>query len=316
MEFSDLSLSALLLIAALLFSRIISIPLAYHPLSFFAVFCQALATKVHPNVPRTTTQQQISGVLALLLAVGLPMILLACTYMLASWSLLIDAIVLLCCSNWQLYHAQAQRISQNVEKSLLSLARTQARLLLLRDTKPLSQLGLIKAMIESLTLRFSQHIVAMVVWYLIAGAMGLLCYRLCQIASQQWSVKLNTYQYFGQAACRVHAILCVIPYSLSALLYRLQSVKIRSATPRPTSVEGQPMPLTKLWLLQHVSRALHVSLVGPLYYRQQLVKRIRLQQTNEPNIADLNRLFRLQHNQFTLIVLLLCALVAVSLFSQ
>ncbi|GGW53873.1 cobalamin biosynthesis protein CobD/CbiB [Alishewanella tabrizica] len=316
MVFSDFSLSALLLIAAMLCGRIIPIPLAYHPLSFFALFCQALAAKVHLNLSRTTMQQHTSGVMALLLAVGLPMILLACTYLLASWSLLIDAIVLLCCSNWQLYQAQAQRIGQNLDKSLLSLARTQARLLLLRDTKPLSQLGLIKAIIESLTLRFSQHIIAMVFWYLIAGAMGLLCYRLCQIASQQWSVKLTTYQYFGQAACRLHALLCAIPYSLSALLYRLQSLKTHTAAPLPAPSEGQPLPLTKLWLLQHVSRTLHVSLVGPLYYQQQLVRRIRLQQTNEPNLADLNRLLRLQQHQFTLILLLLSALVAVSLFSQ
>lgn len=308
------ALSALLLAAALLCGRLLPIPLVYHPLSFYAAFCSALARKVHPDQQRPVSQQRISGLLALLLAVGLPLVLLGSTYLLASWSLLIDAIVLLGCSNWQPYQAQALRISNSLDKSLSGLARTQARLLLLRETKQLSRLGLVKALLESLSLRFSQQIIAVVFWYLLAGAPGLLCYRLCQLASQQWSVKLPTYQHFGMAACRLHQWLCFLPYCISALLYRLQSANHSKAAALLS--EGRAFPKAKQWLLQQLSRTLQVSLGGPAYYQHQQYRRLRLQHQYEPDIGDLNRLLRLQQHQFTLILLLLAGAATVSLFNH
>lgn len=304
--------SVVLLIATLLCSKLLPIPLVYHPLSFYAAFCSALARKVHPDPARPAAQQRLAGVLALLLVVGVPLALLGGTYLLASWALLIDAIVLLSCSNWQPYQTQVQRISHSLDKSLSGLARTQARLLLLRDTRQLSRLGIIKALLESLALRFSQQIIAMAFWYLLAGASGVLGYRLCQLASQQWSVKLPSYQHFGRAACRLHQLLCFIPYGISAVFYRLQAAsRSKAALLQP---QGAPLPTAKQWLLQQLSRTLQVSLGGPAYYQQQQFRRLRLEQHFEPDIADLTRLLRLQQHQFILLLLLLTGIAVVSLF--
>lgn len=310
----NFSLSVLLLILALLCGKLLPIPLIYHPFSFFAAFCQALARKVHPDPQRPAAQQRISGLLALIIVLVLPLTLLACVYLFASWSLLIDAIILMFCANWQPYQRQAEKVSHSLEKELTALAKVQARLLLLRDTKPLSRMGLVKALLESLCLRFSQQIIATMFWYLLAGAMGLLCYRLCQVASQQWSVKLPSNRHFGVVACRLHQLLCVVPYFISLCLLYLQSGKNNSAAIR--GVEGEPMPKSKAWLLQQLSNTLQVNLGGPAYYQQQQVRRLRLQQQYEPDIGDLKRLLRLQQHQFTLLLLLLASLAGLGLLWQ
>ncbi|GHG73330.1 hypothetical protein GCM10010919_26040 [Alishewanella longhuensis] len=310
----NFALSVLLLILALLVGRLLPLPLVYHPFSFYAVFCNALALKVHPDVQRPPAQQRLSGVLALILALAIPLTLLACIYLFASWSLLIDAIILIFCANWQPYQMQAVKISQSLQKELTALARVQARLLLLRDTKTLSRMGLVKALLESLCLRFSQQVIATIFWYLLTGAIGLLCYRLCQIASQQWSVKLAKNQYFGIAACRLHQLLCFIPYGLSLSLLYLQSSKQNKAAKR--CIEGAPLPKSKQWLLQQLSKTLQVNLGGPAYYQQQQIRRLRLQQQYEPDIGDLKRLLRLQQHQFTLLLLMLASIAGLSFLWQ
>lgn len=304
-------ITVLILISALLCSKLLPIPVIYHPLSFVAAFCTALAHKVHPDPARPITQQRLSGALALLVVVSIPVILLNTSYLFASWAYLIDAIVLIACFNWQPYVQQAVKVTLSLEKHLISLARTQSRLLLLRDTKPLNQLGLVKALLESLALRFSQQIIALTFWYLLAGATGALAYRLCQIASQQWSVKITHFKHFGYVAARVHLLLCIIPYVMSALLLWLQRGN-KSLKPRCVSAESE-LPKVKTILLQQLSRTLQVSLGGPAYYRKQLFRRVRLQQNLEPDIGDIKRLLRLQQHQFTLLLLLLLGLAGLQL---
>ncbi|MCC5452507.1 cobalamin biosynthesis protein [Rheinheimera sp. UJ51] len=309
---NEFALSLIILVAALLLARLLPIPLIYHPLSFYAAFCRALARKVHPDPTRASSQQRLSGGLALFVAVSIPLALLVGLYLLASWPPLIDVIVLLCCLNWQPYVRQTEKIIISLEKSLLSLAKTQARLLLLRDTAQLSQMGLVKALLESLCLRFSQQIIAIMFWYLLAGAAGVLCYRLSQIASQQWSVKLEQYQHFGLAAAQVQQWLNLLPYWLSTALYWLQRHSRRA--PTLLASKGAPMPKAKLRLLTRLSQTLQVSLAGPLYYRKQRVDRARLQQAYEPDIADLRRILRLQQHQFNLLLLCFTAIAGLILF--
>lgn len=304
-------LSVLVLVAVLGSGRLLPLPIVYHPLSFFALFCTALAKKVHPDPSRPVMQQRISGGLALTLAVALPSVLLAGVYLMASWSLVIDAIVLLCCCDWQPYKEQAKRITASLDKSLNGLAKTQAKLVLLRDTKPLSELGLVKGLLESMATRFSQQVIAVVFWYLLAGAFGVLAYRLCQIASQRWSVKQAHYRHFGYAAAQLHLLLCTVPYGISALLLWLQAPR---HSPAPViSEQSTVLPLCKRVLLKQLSRTLHVSIGGPAYYQQQRYRRPRLQQKYEPVTADISRLSKLQQHQFILVIMFLLGLTAVLL---
>lgn len=297
-----IALAALLLLVVLLVDRFIPIPLHYHPLSFYAAFCRVLGRKVNPDPNREPTQLRLSGFLALLLALGLPQLFLLGLYLMSSWPLLIDAMVLLCCLNWQGYQLQLQKVCNSLDKSLVGLSRSQARLLLLRDTKSLTPMGLVKALLESACLRFSQQVIGVVFWYAILGAPAVLLYRFSLIAAQQWPTKLPQFRYFGLPAAWLQHCFCTIPYLLSYLFLLLQQRGKHNAT---VSSSIAPMSRTKKALIKQLSNTLHVSLGGPVQYQQNKIRYNRFLQENEPNHADLQRLIQLLQHQYHLLLLIL-----------
>lgn len=297
--------AALLLLVVLLVDRFIPIPLHYHPLSFFAAFCRVLGRKVNPDPSRAPTQLRISGSLALLLALGLPQLFLLGLYLMSSWPLLIDAMVLLCCINWQAYQLQLQKTCSSLDKSLTGLARSQARLLLLRDTKSLTPMGLVKALLESATLRFSQQVIGIVFWYAILGAPAVLLYRFSLIAAQQWPTKLPQFRYFGRPAAWLQQCFCAAPYLLSYLFLLLQQQGNHKAKVVSSIAV---MPRCKKALIKQLSNTLQVSVGGPVQYQQHKIRYSRFLHANEPNSADLQRLIHLLKHQYHLLLMLLACI--------
>lgn len=304
---------AALLLATLVVGLLLPLPLPYHPTSFVAAFCRQLALKVHPDPSRPAGQQQLSGVLALLLLLALPLACWYGLYLMSAWPRLLDAIVVLCCFSWPAYRKLAHKVSTSLQKQQLSLARSQAQPLLLRDVKGLSEMGLAKALLESLSLHFQQQVTALLLWYLLAGAPGVLLCRLSQIASQQWSVKDPANLHFGHAAARLAAVFNSPAYLLGAMLFRLQSRR-RAALPllRP---DGQAYPRLKYNLFTQLSRTLRVSLGGPVRYGHSTQRRDRLQQHYEPAPADLRRLLTLLDYQLCTLLVLLALLSCLVSFS-
>jgi adenosylcobinamide-phosphate synthase len=304
---------AALLLATLSVGLLLPLPLSYHPMSFVGIFCRLLARKVHPDPQRPAGQQTLSGVLALLLLLVLP---LTCWYglnLMSAWPLLLDAIVILCCFSWPGYRSLARKISNNLQKQQLSLARSQAQALLLRECKGLSEMGLAKALLEALSLHFQQQVTALIFWYLLAGAPGVLLCRLSQIASQQWSVKNPPNQNFGLAAARLAAIFNSPAYLLGALLFRLQGQ--RKATAAAIRNDGIAYHRTKLILFMQLSRALRVSLGGPARYGHTTQRRHRLQQQYEPGSADVRRLLTLLDYQLCTLFVVLALFCVIVTFS-
>ncbi|EHR41857.1 cobalamin biosynthesis protein [Alishewanella jeotgali] len=304
--------AAALLLASLVTGLILPWPLAYHPLSFFAAFCRKLALKVHPDFSRPASQQRLSGLLALLLVLALPLCCWYGLYLMSSWPLLLDAIVILCSFSWPASRSLAQKISRNLHKQQVSLARSQMQLLLLRDTQALSAMGLAKALLESLALRFQQQFTAIIIWYLLAGAPGVLVCRLSQVASQQWSTKLESNQHFGKAAERLAAFFNAPAYLLGTALFWLQGR--RQASAATLRADGKPFSYSKRQLLQQLSHTLRVSLGGPAHYGNKTVRRDRLQQNYEPTAADIHRLLQLLDYQLYTQLFLLAGLVLLLTF--
>lgn len=297
---------AALVLASLVTGLLLPWPLAYHPLSFFAAFCRKLALKVHPDLSRPAKQQRLSGLLALLLVLALPLCCWYGLYLMSAWPLLLDAIVILCCFSWPAWRKLAQKVSHSLHKQQLSLARSQAQLVLLRDTQALSAMGLAKALLESLALRFQQQFTSIIFWYLLAGAPGVLVCRLSQVASQQWSTKLPPNQHFGQAAARLAAFFSAPAYMLGAALFWLQGQ--RRATAATIRADGEPFSYAKHQLLRRLSHTLRVSLGGPAQYGHGTVRRHRIQQHYEPTAADVSRLLQLLDYQLYIQLFLLTGL--------
>ena len=111
----------------------------------------------------------------MLLVLLLPLLALAAAFAsLSEWPEFWHALLLYCCLDWQNQRNQAFLLAQSIEKQQLSLARDLIKPLVLRQSQQLSEVGLCKATIESLTLRLAKQWVGVLFWFLVGGGLAAL----------------------------------------------------------------------------------------------------------------------------------------------
>lgn len=285
---SALSAYPAILLLIVLATRLIPMPAAYHPLTLFRYFAQQLAAKVNPDPGRPRQQLYISGSLALLVAWLPAMALLYSLYLFSELPLVLDALLLYASLDWYNTQQQAKMVQQRLQAGQLTLAREQAKPLLCRKTTALSEMGLTKALLESLTLRSANHFVGVCLAFVLAGGLAAVGYRLLVELQQQWNPKRDQYRYFGIPTSTLAALLTAIPRLVSCLLLALQHGMLRSyqlcRTTRRFNINH-----CSFWLLCCVSMALHRSLGGPVYYNGHKQQRSKIVQPNEPVVTDIQR---------------------------
>lgn len=294
-------LLALLMIAL---SAIFPLPASYQPLQVVRQAAIGLANRV--NKPGYGKQQLfISGSLAMLVLV-LPLLALAAAFAsLSEWPEFWHALLLYCCLDWQQQKQQALQVAAAVDKQQLSLARDLIKPLVLRQSQQLSQVGLCKASIESLTLRLAKQWFGVLFWFLAGGGLAAFGYRLLLELQQCWNPKQPNFSDFGQPVSRLFNVLAWLPQWLSALLLAILQNWRASHYYRRLAKAGD-YALPQRWLLAASSAALQRNLAGPRYYSNTKQRRIRFGPATEPNATDIQRFLQIS-SQFQKAVVLLIA---------
>lgn len=293
----------LLALLMIVLSTLLPLPASYQPLQLFRVVAVAMAKKV--NKPAYSAKQlQLSGSLAMLLLL-LPILALATAFaQLSQWPELWQALLLYCCLDWQQQRQQALAVSQSLDKQQLNLARDQLQPLLLRQTQQMSAIGLTKACIETLSLRFAKQWFSVLFWFMLGGGIAALSYRLLQELQQCWNPKLTQFQHFGRPAANLVRLLSFIPVLLCGTLVALLRQWRQSLVYFRFSQDGL-LRLPQRWLLAASSAALARNLAGPLYYGHEKQRRVRIGPATEPQSSDiriwLNLCRQLQIASFMLI---------------
>jgi adenosylcobinamide-phosphate synthase len=148
------------------------------------------------------------------------------------------------------------------------LARHALSQIVMRETDKMSPLGLVKANIESLLLRYSYQYCSVIFWYLLTGGVGALIYRLIYELSLCWNTKLARFKHFGQPVRHVVNILQWLPSKLASL-----SVVIAVNISQGSAAIFQRISYqcNHLFVLNLCGASLGIELGGPAYYEQQKV---------------------------------------------
>lgn len=288
---------------ALLASRLLVLPAARAPFKVLAFLLQRLAKKVHPDISRSHFQQQLSGTLALLLVLLLPLAITYGFYLVSELPLVLDALILYFClgSRLELQHASA--VAGSINRQQLTLAREQAKPLLLRDRRNLSAMGLSKACIESLLLQNAANLIAVLFWFLLGGGLLALAYTLLQTAARQWNSKLAHYCYFGRTAARCYQLAVAPALIISALLLAIQT-GLGAAWRNFRAAEALFFYWPSRLLLAAGASALRNKLGGPAFYAGIKTPRQRLGAGPEPTANDILRTILLINAQQTALIIL------------
>ena len=182
----------------------------------------------------------------------------------------------------------AQPVAQALRLGDLQLARERVGYMVSRNTAELDATGVARAGTESVLENGSDAVFAALFWFLVAGAPGVVLYRLSNTLDAMWGYRNPRFERFGWAAAKIDDVLNYLPARLVALTYallgqtalalrcwRLQAPQWDSPNAGPVMAAG--------------AGALGVSLGGAAEYHGELHQRPALGEGPPPKARDIER---------------------------
>ncbi len=278
--------------AGLALDALLGEPRRWHPLVGFGRLADALQARF--NFPEAVGNR-LRGVVAWCLAV-VPLTLLA--WLLSrlpviGW--LVEVLALYAALGLRSLAEHARPVAVALRGGDLMEARRRVGYLVSRDPQALDEAGVARAATESVLENGSDAVFAALFWFAVAGAPGVVLYRLANTLDAMWGYRTPRLNTFGWAAARLDDALNFIPARLVALTYALLGRTRRALAcwkaqaPQWDSPNAGPV-------MAAGAGALGVSLGGPAIYHGQWHARPTLGEGPAPDAAAIERALRLVRN--------------------
>ena len=285
-------MTALLMLAGVLLDTVLGEPRRWHPLVGFGNWAKYLERHMNRGT-------RLWGLLAVLCAV-VPWVALG---MFRYW--VVDIAALYFALGHRSLWEHALRVRQALEADSLEEARIRVGYMVSRDTGKMDARAVAAATVESVLENGNDAVFGALFWFLVAGAPGVLLFRLANTLDAMWGYRTPRYLYFGWAAARLDDVLNFVPARLTALTYaligstrnalrcwRLQARAWESPNAGPVMAAG--------------AGALELGLGGGAYYHGQWEERPPLGVGSAPDAAAITAALRLVRSGVVLWLLLVC----------
>lgn len=249
-------------------------------------------------------QQRLSG------ALGLALLTLPLTGLLLyieQWramTIIVNVAVLYFAIGGRSLIEHAQQVRDALRENNIKHARTRTGYLVSRDTAQMDEQAVVRATIESTLENGNDALFAPIFWFLVAGAPGVLFYRLVNTLDAMWGYKTPRYRDFGWAAARLDDGLNFIPARLTALSYAL-SGKFINAIQCWSKQAGACASPNAGPVMAAGAGALAFQLGGPAVYHGELEQRPQLGNGVLPNAEAIDQAVNLLRRSLLLWLLLL-----------
>lgn len=289
--------TTLVVVTALLVDAWLGEPRRFHPLVGFGKLAELTERYFYADA-------RLQGSLAVLLLVA-PLVLLMIWINFIPWHFAVDAFALYLAIGWNSLGTHASRVKHALLNNNLMAARQQVGLMVSRDTAELNHVGVTQATIESVLENGNDAIFGAIFWFVVAGAPGVIAYRLINTLDAMWGYRNERYNHFGWAAARLDDCLNFIPARLTALSYaltgkarhallcwRTQGTIWKSPNAGPVMAAG--------------AGSLSLSLGGPACYHGKPEARPLLGTGRVPETHDIDRALALIKRALILWLLVIC----------
>ena len=263
-------------------------PKRWHPLVGFGKLANRLEQRFNPSGGGWRSH----GVSAWCLAV-LPLTLLAVLLVQLPWiGWLVQIVALYAALGLRSLDQHAQPVAQALRLGDLPAARQRVGYMVSRRTDELDATGVARAGTESVLENGSDAVFAALFWFLVAGAPGVVLYRLSNTLDAMWGYRNQRFERFGWAAAKIDDGLNYLPARLVALTYALlgrTALAIRCwqrQAPKWDSPNAGPV-------MAAGAGALGVSLGGAAVYHGELHQRPELGEGPPPRARDIERAMNL-----------------------
>lgn len=272
-------MTALILICAVALDHLLGEPRRWHPLVGFGRWAGRLEAGLN-------RRSRALGLLAWSLAV-LPFVALAwwLSLQLGWW---LEVLLGYLALGGTSLARHARDVQAALERGDLPVARERVGWLVSRDSRELDETEVTRAAIESVLENGNDAVFAALFWLAVAGAPGVVLYRLANTLDAMWGYRNDRFERFGWAAARLDDLLNLIPARLTALSYALV---------------GRFMPALRCWRAQGGqwyspnagpvmaagAGALGLKLGGAAVYHGRRKDRPRLGEGRVPQAHDIGR---------------------------
>ncbi len=198
-------------VTALLLDRLLGEPARFHPLVGFGNLARSVERHLHGD----SRPRGVVAVLLLLTPFTAAAALLETKVPMASAAMVWLAI------GWRSLDEHARRVADALLGGDLPAARQRVAMLVSRDTSSLSPPAVAGATVESVLENGNDALFGALFWFVVAGAPGVVLYRLANTLDAMWGYRNDRYRQFGWAAARLDDLLNILPARLTALGYTL-----------------------------------------------------------------------------------------------
>lgn len=298
-------MSEVVVFFALLLDRLVGEVKRFHPLVGFGW----LAVRLERFFYADCRARGVAAVLLLLLPfVMFPVALQQLT--LPAVVSFVDVVVLYFAIGWRSLEEHAVQVRNALLDGNLTEARIRVGYMVSRDTGNLDRDGIAGATVESVLENGNDAIFGAIFWFVIAGAPGVILYRLSNTLDAMWGYRNDRYRHYGWAAARLDDLLNLVPARLTALSYaltgklplalrcwRLQGTQWKSPNAGPVMAAG--------------AGSLGVVVGGPVAYEGVQQMRPSLGVGRSVHVVDIDRALALVRRAIFLwlLVLICCSLV-------
>ncbi|MCQ0165580.1 cobalamin biosynthesis protein [Pseudomonas sp. S12(2018)] len=292
---------ALLSVAGVALDALLGEPRRAHPLVAFGRYAGRLEQRFNAGGRGWRSH----GVTAWFLAV-VPLTLLVTVL---SWlpyiGWLVEILALYCALGLRSLGEHVRPVTEALRGGDLAEARRRVGYLVSRETGELDDTAVARAATESVLENGSDAVFAALFWFVVAGAPGVVLYRLSNTLDAMWGYRNERFERFGWAAARIDDLLNYIPARLVALTYavlgrtRLALSCWRRQAPLWDSPNAGPV-------MAAGAGALGVELGGAAVYHGELHQRPQLGEGPPADADAIERGWQLVCKGVWLWLLLLC----------
>ncbi|MDH5257826.1 MAG: adenosylcobinamide-phosphate synthase CbiB [Gammaproteobacteria bacterium] len=191
----------------------------WHPLAGFGLLANKVEAIFRLSNNDDIFKQRLRGVVSLFLITA-PFVLVC--YFLTSipeLALVLNIIILYFAIGAKSLKQHAQNIYRPLKENNIAQAKSKTQLIVSRDTKNMTENDISKAAIESVLENGNDAIFGALFWFLIAGAPGVILFRLVNTLDAMWGYRNERFLHFGWAAAKLDDVMNYIPARLTALSY-------------------------------------------------------------------------------------------------
>lgn len=192
-------------------------PRRHHPLVLFGRLAERIEARLNAHGGGWRSHGVTAWCLAVLPLVGL-------TWLLVQLPLLgglLEILALYAALGLRSLHEHALPVLDALRRGDLQAARDGVAMVVSRDTSALDENGVARAATESVLENSSDAVFAALFWFAVAGAPGVVLYRLANTLDAMWGYRTPRFERFGWAAARIDDVLNHVPARLTALTWAL-----------------------------------------------------------------------------------------------